>query len=134
MTKCRSLTLLTMFVFDTRNKDKPRWEKFPAEEKRLKTLQSHVNGNISILPHEEAFDAPFVAFACDTGMIDGHASNSLSYGTLAHLGFMSDGFGVHFGNVVLTGQTNGEARALTKAEKRQVQDAVNKFHHSWKNV
>jgi hypothetical protein len=122
-----------MFVFDTTNRKSPRFEVFPCIEKQLETFQSHVKGNISILPHKDGFNAPFVAYASDTGLIDGHASNFLSHGTLVHLGFMSE-LGLHFGNVVLTGQTNGEARALTKTEKKQVLMSVKKYHREMDNM
>ncbi len=92
----------------------------------LEALQGYVGGHIETLPHPQGWDAPFVAYANEEGMITDLPSNYLAWGVLSYLGFnvraMPTGF--YFGNVVLLGKNQ---RALTENQFNQVNVALAKY-------
>ena len=73
----------------------------------LPFLQTIVGGTITIIPHEQGYDAPYVAYANDEGLLLNLPPNGLATKTLAKLGFLDFqqewGHPI-FGSIVLLGQ------------------------------
>lgn len=114
-----------MYVFNTKDQSKPQLVKFPPKQGQLDTFQKYVEGNIEILPHKKGYEAPFLAYANEEGMMENLPSNYLSWGVLRHLGFhCSLAIPFHFGNVILMGHNE---RALTKDQQAQVDKAFHKY-------
>lgn len=115
-----------MIVFHANKQTAYQRVEHPEKDTMLKVLQGHVGGYIEELPHLQGWDAPFVAYANEEGMILGLPSNYMAWGVLYHLGFdvlsMPDCF--YAGNVVLLGQ---DESALTATQFNQVDVAVAKY-------
>jgi len=114
-----------MFVFDTTSQRAARYEPTPKGEK-LKRLQELVHGNIEILPHRRGYEAPWIAYANEEGMLQDLPSNFLAWGVLRHLGFLDStgGLGFYFGNIVLMGKNK---KALTSKQIEEVSAAQAKY-------
>lgn len=99
----------------------------PPKKGRLDALQARVGGNIELLVHRMPLAlAPFVAYANETGLVDGLPSNLVAWGTLLQLGFRDTSLipGAFAGNVVLLGK---KEKSLTDTDLATVEAAYRAY-------
>lgn len=86
---------------------------------RLKQLQGLVGGRIELLPHRDAWDAKWVGYANDEGVMDELPSNPVAFSVLQRLGFLNSTLipGAYAGNVIVLAKGS---KALTEKQVTEI--------------